>query len=72
MGSGIICLNDYGVLMVEGSHVVKDRRIGGIRLDGEVRGRCSEKRLWSAGEKKPNLLGNGWTGGWELLELDLI
>ena len=52
--------------------MVKDRRIGGIRLDGEFRGRCSEKRLWSAGEKKPNLLGNGWTGGWELLELDLI
>ena len=61
-----------GFWVAEESHVVKDRWIGVIWLDGEVRSRCSEKRLWSAGEKKPKLFGNGWTGEWELLELDLV
>ena len=31
-----------GFRLVEESHVVKDRLIGFIQLDGEVRGRCSE------------------------------
>ena len=53
--------------LVEESHVVKDRGIGVIRLDGKARSRCSDKRLWSADEKKPELFGDRWTGGWELL-----
>ena len=52
--------------------MVKDRGIGVIRLDGKARSRCSDKRLWSADEKKPELFGDRWTGGWELLQLDPV
>ena len=47
--------------------MVKDRRIGVIRLDGKARSRCSDKRLRSADEKKPELFRDRWTGEWELL-----
>ena len=39
--------------------MVKDRQISVIRLDGEVRGSCSEKRLLSADEKNQNCLETG-------------
>ena len=58
--------------LVEESHVVKDRVIGVIWLDAKARSCCSDKRLWSADEKKTKLFGNRWTGGWELLELDPV
>ena len=51
---------------------MKDRRMGVIRLDGEVCGSCSEKHLWSAEERNQKLVGNRWTGGWELLQLHLV
>ena len=45
--------------------MVKDRGIDVIRLDGKARSRCSDKRLWSADEKKARIVWrqvDGWVG----------